>query len=340
MASVGEADRRPVMLFHRQFNEVRGMTRISGGHLKVWHYFEHVETSTQFRPLLKTADRPLAADNPWSAVPDAVVGRFARVRPAAYFLAGTDWEQLPRRRRANPGRPVVNLIQHVRHGNESDRRRPFLHYPAVRICVGPEVAASITATGAVRGPVLTIPNGTDVAVDLSRRAADRDIDIIVVGNKRPQVTRDIAARLARPGRRIHAVDGYVLRPEFLDVLSRARLAVFIPRHDEGFYLPALEAMALGTLVVCPDSVGNRSFCIDGETCWLPPYDFDAIVARTEEALLVDDTVTDRMRRRAADVVRDHDMAGERRAFLDVLAHLPELWAEAVASSPGPAGAGD
>jgi hypothetical protein len=319
------------MMFFRTFHDVRGMTRISGGHLKVWHYFQHTQVSPQYRPVMKTKDRPLAADNPWSAVPEAVVGRFSRVRPAAYFVAGTDWRELPPRRRRQAPLPVVNLIQHVRHGNERDRRRPYLLLPAVRICVGPEVTAAITATGEVCGPVFTIANGTDIELDLSRPESARDIDVAVIGNKHPVVTRDIADRLAAPGRRIHAVDGYVPRPEFLDVLARSRLAVFIPRVHEGFFLPALEAMAYGTVVVCPDVVGNRSFCLDDVTCFMSAYDPDAIVRRAEEALAAAPDVHARLRSRAAEEVTGHSLAGERAAYLKVLARLPELWEEALRS---------
>ena len=49
-------------------------------------------------------------------------------------------------------------------------------------------------------------------------------------------------------------------------MARARVTLYLPNRLEGFYIPALEGMALGTLVVCPDSVGNRSYCRDGENC--------------------------------------------------------------------------
>ena len=95
-------------------------------------------------------------------------------------------------------------------------------------------------------------------------------------------------------------------------------------------------MALGTIVVCPDSVGNRSFCVDTETCWLPPYDFDVIAEQAEVALAADEAVTDRMRLRASEEVTRHSLAGERRAFLDVLDNLNDLWRQAT-GSPGSAG---
>jgi hypothetical protein len=327
-------DDRAVVLFFRGFVGEGGAPRFSGGDLKVWHYFQHVASSARFRPVLRTG-RALAGDNPWNACPDAVIGRWARVDPQVYFLAGMNWNRLPRRRRWRPRRPVINLVQHIRHADERDPKRAFLRYPAVRICVAPEVADAIRATGEVRGPIIIIPNGTDVEVDLSIPLAARDIDICVIGNKRPEVTREIAARLAGPDRRLRVLDGLVPRREFLDVLGRSRLAVFVPRRLEGFYLPALEAMAQGTVVVCPDSVGNRSFCRDGDTCWFAPYDVDAIVSRAEAAWTADGDVVERIRHRAAAEAARHDLAGEREAFLEVLADLPRLWAEATGPPASP-----
>ena len=47
-------------------------------------------------------------------------------------------------------------------------------------------------------------------------------------------------------------------------------AVFIQTSShEGFCLPALEAMASGTAVVCTDAHGNRDFCVDGDNCLMP-----------------------------------------------------------------------
>jgi hypothetical protein len=330
-----ETDDRAVMLFFRKFTRVRGLTVMSGGHRKVWDYFEHVEHSPQYRPVLRTPDLPLADDNPWSARSDAVIGPRTRVDAQVHFLAGMNWSKISPRRRTRPDIPVINLVQHIRHAKEDDPKRAFLQYPAIRICVSPEVAAAITATGMVRGPVITIPNGIDVPVDLSKPLSERDIDIAIIGNKRPEVAREIAARLERPGRRLHVLARFEKRQEFLDVLGRSRLAVFVPRLREGFYLPALEAMAMGTVVVCPDSEGNRSFCLDGETCWFPPNDVDAIVTQAEAAWEAEPEVLERIRRRAAVEAARHDLAGERRAFLDVLANIPELWAEAISPTASP-----
>jgi glycosyltransferase involved in cell wall biosynthesis len=87
----------------------------------------------------------------------------------------------------------------------------------------------------------------------------------------------------------------------------------------------VEGMAAGTLVVCPDCIGNRSFCIDGENCFRPPYEEDAIVAAAQHALAGGGGADD-MLRQAGVTARAHDLQGERRAFLDILDRVDELWA--------------
>jgi glycosyltransferase involved in cell wall biosynthesis len=105
------------------------------------------------------------------------------------------------------------------------------------------------------------------------------------------------------------------------------VTVFLPNPTEGFYLPSLEGMALGTLVVCPDCVGNREHCRPSENCFRPAYDLDDIVEQAEVALALHTNVADDMRAAALATARDHDLPEERRAFHAVLAQLDELWAQ-------------
>ena len=65
-------------------------------------------------------------------------------------------------------------------------------------------------------------------------------------------------------------------------MSRGRLVVLLPLAEEGFYLPALEAMAMGCVVICPDCVGNRAFCVDEVTALVPDHDVAAVEAAVDE----------------------------------------------------------
>ncbi|MFM7413633.1 MAG: glycosyltransferase [Planctomycetota bacterium] len=258
-------DPRRVLLFRRDF---RGLT---GGHLKVWHYFQHAGASRRFVPRIHLTPGSLGVPgNPWANVKPPPEPEWRPADGGVLFLAGLDWEAVP-----NPApRPVINLIQHIRHGDVGDPRRPYLARPAIRICVSEEVATAITATGEVNGPVHVIPNGIDL--DQIPCADHRDIGVLIAGAKNPTLATAVQAWLAREGVPARLLTGMVPRAEFLHLLSRAEVAVTIPHQHEGFFLPALEAMAAGAVVVCPDCVGNRGFCLDGQTCFRPPYELGAL----------------------------------------------------------------
>ena len=115
------------------------------------------------------------------------------------------------------------------------------------------------------------------------------------------------------------------REAFLSRLAAARVVVFLPWEAEGCFLPALEAFALGCLVVCPDCIGNRQFCRDRETCLRPPYALGSIVAAVETAMAMAPAERERIVAAAAVEAAARGLEGERRAFLDVLDHLPQIW---------------
>jgi glycosyltransferase involved in cell wall biosynthesis len=104
------------------------------------------------------------------------------------------------------------------------------------------------------------------------------------------------------------------------------VTLFLPNETEGFYLPALEGMALGTIVVCPDCVGNRSFCIPGVNAFRPAFQFDNLVHDTESALTMDEPAVEALRRVATETVSNYSLDAERQKFHKVLADLDALWA--------------
>lgn len=308
------------VVFHRHFDQ------FSGGHLKVWDYFNHLRSSAAYEPWVRFSATSRWDDtNPWYACADRVLGPRQRVKADVLLLAGLDWQHLPPRWRRRPPCPVVNLIQHVRHGSPADVRYDFLAHPAVRICVSEEVTEAIAATGRVNGPIFTVPNAVDVGLATDAGAvARRDVDVLVVANKRPEMGTGLAQRLRRPGRRVELVDRPVPRPELLDRLRRARVTLFLPHATEGFYLPALEGMALGTVVVCPDCVGNRSFCRPGVNCLRPDHHDEKLVDDVEAVLAWPPERIAAVVAGAAATARRHDMASERSAFLAIIERIDQL----------------
>jgi hypothetical protein len=85
-------------------------------------------------------------------------------------------------------------------------------------------------------------------------------------------------------------------------------------------------MALGTIVVCPDCVGNRSFCIPGANAFRSAFRFDDIVQDVETALRLEEPAATALRGGAAETARNHSLDVERERFHQVLAELDALWA--------------
>jgi glycosyltransferase involved in cell wall biosynthesis len=313
------------VLFHREF------LRFQGGHLKVWQYFNHARSAPGHRAVVRfTEDSVWDETNPWHPVRQEVLPWEEPVDADVLFVAGRDWRWLEPAHRAESPLPVINMLQHVLHASPDDPlgRRRFLPNKAIRICTSSEIAKAITATGIVRGPVFAIPNAIDLdEIRQVPRPPARDIDLLLLATKQAPLGRHLAARFEQPGRVLDVVRREVHRSDLLQRMARARVTLYLPNRLEGFYIPALEGMALGTLVVCPDTVGNRSFCRDGENCFMPKYENEAIIAAVNRALEEHDGLGGLIEG-GAETARAHDLLRERSAFHYLLSRIDELWADA------------
>jgi GT2 family glycosyltransferase len=131
--------------------------------------------------------------------------------------------------------------------------------------------------------------------------ARRDDVVLAIGRSNPLKNLDLTLaawrRLPepRPQLRLFGIEPelagepgvtYVTAPSDAEVnrmLNEATVFVQTSRH-EGFCLPALEAMAAGTAVVCTDAHGNRDFCADGVNCLMPAADAASVSAALGRAI--------------------------------------------------------
>ena len=315
----------------------RGIAPLSGGQVKHSHYFEHVREMPGFSPAI-TFSREAPSEfhacerrKLWPAKEDERAECWQPESGDLLFLAGTDWRYLAECGLDAYAHPRVNLIQHVRHADEDCELHVFLGERAVRVCVSFEVARAISATGRVRGPVLTIPNGMDVApfeaaeggspADYEERAAP----VTLLGYKRPELARALSERLHAEGieHEIHA--GLRGRSEFLALLAESQIAVCLPHAEEGFYLPALEAMASGALVVTLDCIGNRGFCHDHWNCIIAEPNSRSLLRAVERILAMNPAERGHMHCRARATAARHSLAAERKRFHAVLRYIDRLW---------------
>ena len=316
--------------FHRQYE------RLTGGHVKHAHYYGHAGCLPgHIRRILfagrTQADR-LASEQAtlWPTTPDERVDRWRPGDRDILFLAGTDWRYIVRAGLDGIANPRINLIQHVRHGHVGTELHSYLVQRAVRICVSDEVAEAIRTTGRVNGAVFTIPNGTECSaspVDCRGTVGfdERSETVAIVGYKRQDLAAALSGRLDEAGIAHITLDGFIDRDAFLGLLERTRVAVCLPRSEEGFYLPALEAMAKGCTLVTLDCVGNRGFCRNGYNCLVAEDDPARLARATMKAVALPQPDRHRLHVNAAATVESHSLHEERRRFHELLLDIDRIW---------------
>ena len=317
----------------------RDYARLSGGHVKHAHYFDHVRRMPGFAPRITFREAPRnealgrERNRLWPLCDGDLATDWEPEHRDVLFLAGLDWRFLARSGLEGLPNARINLVQHVRHAHDDDVRYRFLSERAIRICVSQEVADAIAATGRTNGPILTIPNGVDVTPfeageDGSPAGFDgRPQPVTIVGYKSPDLARALAERLDAEGIGHRLLAELIDRDQFLDLLAASRLAVCLPHAAEGFYLPALEAMALGCQVVTVDCIGNRSFCLHERSCLLAEPDPDSLGAAAKRALAMTARERGRMHCQARYIAARHSLQAERAKFHAVLADVDRLWSD-------------
>jgi hypothetical protein len=305
-----------LMLFHRDF---RGYT---GGHGKVWDYFNHALAAGWDARVYLTPQSLRDASNPWLAVPERIEPTWQPERADVLFLAGLDWLALPPGRQRDD-QPIINLVQHVRHADPAQPLRAFLSRRALRICVSAPVADAISGTGELCGPVRVI----EAALNLPERPGQPALrgGLFIDALKAPALGLALADALEQQGIAATLITERLARPEYLDRLAHAEIAVLLPHPTEGFYLPALEAMALGCATVVPDCIGNRAYLEPGINALVPEPNPTAL-AEVVRQLTRDAELRARLITAGTATAARFSLSEERRRFHDLLAGLSELWA--------------
>ncbi|MBW3551557.1 MAG: glycosyltransferase [Proteobacteria bacterium] len=168
---------------------------------------------------------------------------------------------------------------------------------------------------AVAEAALRLPDGL--------AAPETRAGVFIDATKQPSLGRALAAALRGRGCQVALCDRRVLRHEYLAQMAAAAIAVTLPYATEGFYLPGLEAMALGCATIVPDCIGNRAYLADGRNALAPPLQLDALlqaVQRLDDAALFARLVT-----HGRETAARFGLQREREAFHAVLDDIDHLW---------------
>ncbi|MFA6114938.1 MAG: glycosyltransferase [Sphingomonas sp.] len=288
----------------------------TGGNVKVRDYYTHaaahplIDAALWFSPGSRHRESDI-----WDGVPDAAIVSDPRADLAdTRFVAlnGKDWSLLPERA---PSPEILHFTQHPGYLTDPVLRA-YLARPARRICTTPALRNALAP--AACGPMHLVPIG---AADgfFARRSDSKSIGVTILSGKQPALAEALAARLRRSGLApVLAGVPRLPQPAYETLIGATDVLVALPNIVEGFYLPALEGMAAGSVVITNDAGGNRGHCRPETTCLIAPRDdLDAHEAAVMRALS-DAPLRDRLRAGGDAVASRHTMAEERRAFHTVI----------------------
>ncbi|MCB0704757.1 MAG: glycosyltransferase [Saprospiraceae bacterium] len=323
------------VLFHRRF--LTATAGINGGNLKLKDCFDHVAHSEKYQAEVYFSPDSIwseHAGNHWLELRKKGLKQWKIQAGDILFFAGGDWRVLTNAEKLNPPVPVIN-ITHPRHTRPEDPRNNFLKFPAIRIAKS-ETGAKILEEYGVNGPIVVIPDAIDLGL-LPELPEEKDIDILVIGRKEPDLAKRVYRKLKWQNRfrkkklniAIQLPPPLPTRLDFLNLLSRAKIAVCIPLQEdrgfEGFYLPALEAMALETLVVCPHAVGNVDHCIDGYNCIVPAFTERGLLKGVRKMMNLSSEEKANLIQNGLLTADKHQIEKERAAILQLLDRAYDLW---------------
>ena len=296
-------------------------SRPSGGTLKLCHYFEHaLSLFPQTTKIYMPEDTPWTPCNLFAPHRNRVIHNIDWQTVSVMVISGWGWERfVPGNFHAAPPFQVIYLVQSFNKFRPRDSRFSGFANPAIRICVSEPLSTKLKTLGIANGPIHTIPAGIDVdQLQITGEFSGcRDTDVLIIGLKNPQISKLIAEEGRTLGIKARLLTELLPREEFLQQIAHARIVICLPAAIEGFYLPALEAMAIGSLVIVPPVVGN-TYCIHGFNCIVPEYDVNGIIGAIKFALGLSLSKSKELIENANMTAQKHSLSKERAAFHGIL----------------------
>lgn len=312
-----------IILFQKRYK------RLTGGHLKTYDYFNHVCFSKIFSPRVYfTEESTINKNDPWNNIKHKFILNNNNIKPDVLFLDGMDWNFLTEEQKLDISIPKINLIQHIRHADPENERFNFLKYKAIRICVSKEIYNNLKSLNIVNGPLFVIPNCLDFSsFPKPLKYSEKDIDVSISALKHPKLGNIINEKLKNLGYKTVLLDSFIPRNKYLGILNKSKISVFLPNklEGEGYYLPALEGMILKTIVICPDCIGNREFCIPDYNCIQPQYNTKGIINSVLKASKLNEIKKKSLLKGCKETILKYRIKNERKSFLKILNNLDSIW---------------
>lgn len=223
---------------------------------------------------------------------------------------------------------VIHIVQGVRHANPAwldGFGLRLLNRPMTRIVTSQPVLDAIAPYVNPRFATRLIELGHRIDYFARARGGPLPAQVSVgYTTWKSDLGDRVRARLDGDGQRwsFRAIRTPATWPQLRKLYHSCDAFLGTPGPEEGYYLPGLEAMAAGAVVVVPDVVGNRAYCRFGENCVQATYeDVDAYVGALRGLAAADAGQVEGMRAAAYAESRRHTLEVERAGFERLLNEL-------------------
>jgi hypothetical protein len=311
-----------------------------GGVVKVFDYVNHalslgyepiIACPESYKPGLPLFEIPrfsgVSPDNgiPFTDLEKVAVGPY----DLAFLSWPTHYEIVePRLSRWTRHEQVIFIVQNVRWANPKftgGYAVRLLSRPMARIMTNDVVLEAIKPylNPSSMSEVIRIGHDTEFFAKERTGAFGSPIRVAYTTWK-SDVGDEVASLLGKPdsGFSFKAIRDPVGWDELRKLYHWADVFLATPLVEEGFYLPALEAMAAGAVVVCPDAGGNRAYCRFGENCL--PVEFGEASSYVDALQSLKSYSADdinRLRRGGYESARLHTLSHERERFGEFMERL-------------------
>ena len=322
------------ILFYRNYS------RYTGGHQKVRDYIGHLNCQSDFDVSLYLQNNATSQRALFENISNVQYQN--EYNPSGFdfvFLAGLDWREylslpqaellkeatkpeevlqkdlFPKHNLQKSSRTptVINLIQHIRHGDPKHPLFEFLKYPAIRICVSQAVKRAIEPHA--NGPCIHIPMGHQIpSIKLPK-----EYDLYILANKRAAWGKALAQWAINKGLNVLLHSELMPKQAVLNAMAQARISVCLPNPTEGFYLPGIEAMKLSDMAIVPDCKANNEYKRNFDNLIICSQQTEPVQQAIEQALSNINKPWHILKKlRGAQTVKHYSMDQEKQRFLKLL----------------------
>jgi hypothetical protein len=310
-----------------------------GGVVKVFDYVNHA-ISLGYEPVIACPESyepnlPLFRIPRFSGISPENGVRFTGLEKVAvgpHDLAFLSWpthyEILePRLSRWTRHEQVIFIVQNVRWANPSftgGYALRLLSRPMARIMTNDVVLEAVKPYLNPSSLSEVILLGNDSGFFAKERTGGLGSPVRVGYTTWKSGVGDEVARMlgGEPGFEFRAIRDPVGWQELRDLYHWSDVFLATPLVEEGFYMPGLEAMAAGAIVISSDAGGNRAYCRFGENCLEVSFeDAEGYVGALKSLREGSAGEVERLRRGGYEAVEQHTLEHERERFGEFMERL-------------------